>query len=225
MERHWTDKDLSDARALRQLYPGAERVERLVERRGFCNTMIWYKDGRKIGFRIDVIPSLNPGESVLLDDVLNERGANTVKEDAMETNTKPRICEVLGVEVGEEWAVEGTEYDTIYRISMSGNLQYLGGDGCWHLPNCGSHACDLVAAIAYSETILHNRHWSAEDIADAKAVKRIWPDTTKVQRLVDTSIRIETPIVRVLPSSMFPTLKAGEFCNLGSILEAEGEHE
>ncbi|MCD7755516.1 MAG: hypothetical protein LUJ09_04185 [Firmicutes bacterium] len=63
----WTAEDIADAKAVRQLCPQAEAVER-SER----NTVIFIiQSGKKIGGAIkDAFPSLKPGETVTLDETL-----------------------------------------------------------------------------------------------------------------------------------------------------------
>jgi len=129
---------------------------------------------------------------------------------------KPRICEVIGVEPGEEWKTTNKDSYT-YRITDFGELQIL-RDGKWVVAYNFHIIIDIINCKV---GIIHMPHWTADDIADVKAVLKIWPDTSEITRLSCTTIRICTPVYHNLPSRMFPSLAIGEYVSPSVILEAE----
>ena len=78
---------------------------------------------------------------------------------------KPRICEVLGVEVGEKFSTESTSGMT-YHITQSGAFL----DSAGNYPN--AHVvCDL---ISHPDHIIRKPRFTEQEVEDAKAIKRMF---------------------------------------------------
>lgn len=68
--------------------------------------------------------------------------------------------------------------------------------------------------------------WTAEDIEDAKAVKRVFKWATQVSR-DEININVysaDNDLVRWIDAALFPSLKTGETVTLQGILDAEGKY-
>ena len=70
---------------------------------------------------------------------------------------KPRICEILGVEVGEVWTFGGDP--TKFRINKDGRREYYHCDR-WQDGCAEFNLCDIVAVLYYICLLLSVRHIS-----------------------------------------------------------------
>ena len=78
---------------------------------------------------------------------------------------KPRICEVLGVEVGEEFSTVST-FRMMYHITEAGAFL----DNAGNYPN--AHVvCDL---ISNPDHIIRKPRWTQQEVEDAKTIKRMF---------------------------------------------------
>lgn len=87
---------------------------------------------------------------------------------------KPRICEVLGVEVDEEWTVSGNDI-AIYRVSGGVALEYAmpkyNGDGYGKWLPAGMPC--LVDFINHPDRIIRKPRWTEQEVEDATHLKKI----------------------------------------------------
>ena len=86
---------------------------------------------------------------------------------------KPRICEVLGVEVGEKFTIADTSYwiEKNGAIFSDGNQRDLVGV---------SLICDVVN---HPDRIIRKPRFTEQEVEVAKAIKLLFPDAVKVCRL------------------------------------------
>ncbi|MCD7805417.1 MAG: hypothetical protein LUH03_09830 [Oscillospiraceae bacterium] len=145
---------------------------------------------------------------------------------------KPRICEVLGVEVGEVWAIRDWLDHELFRFKDSETLQRKYEDGDWK--DTSFMGATLVRLINNPEDIIHISRWTAGDIEDAKAVKRLFPNAETVRRIGGESVRIRNIVhqeingnslrieayINASPET-FQSLEPGKTVSLDEILEAE----
>ncbi len=140
---------------------------------------------------------------------------------------KPRICEVLEVEVNQEWTLDLPGYEGIInRISQNGYREWKSGSRDWELAGWEKMFSD---AIKHPEKIRLVSHWTEEDIADAKAVRQLWPNATHVKMDAGKNLVVYKDsgsgggiLARIAPAA-FPTLKQYESATLDDILEAEND--
>lgn len=67
--------------------------------------------------------------------------------------------------------------------------------------------------------------WTAEDIADAKAVKRLFPWATAVRRNAERDVYVEgDEAVYLIGSGVFPSLGLSGTVDLQEILDEEGKN-
>nr|DAM43880.1 MAG TPA: hypothetical protein [Caudoviricetes sp.] len=143
---------------------------------------------------------------------------------------KPRIAQVLGVEVDEEWTVSGNDI-AIYRVSGGVALEYAmpkyNGDGYREWIPAGM-LC-LVDFINHPDRIIRKPRWTQQEVERAKAIKVIFPDAHKLARN-----RAETPPLSVITiygveddapfylatikADRFPSIRLGETVTLDEII-------
>lgn len=91
----------------------------------------------------------------------------------------------------------------------------IGGDG---FRNC------KVRGVPSRWDLSDPSRWTAEDIADAKAIKRLFPYVDKVYRTTDRAVIAEGGgEYHYLSAGSCPTLQMGEIVTLQEILDAEGK--
>lgn len=75
---------------------------------------------------------------------------------------KPRICEILGVEVGEWWEYGGIEYSVTEKgvIIDHNNTVHFNG---------------LTGAINHPDRIIRKPRWTEQEVERAKAIKVLYP--------------------------------------------------
>ena len=132
---------------------------------------------------------------------------NGIKKEA--NMDKPRICEVLGVEVGERFSVEDQRGGDLLYVDKNGWVKYE-EDG-----NLSSSA--LQFAINHPECIIRKPRFTQQDIEDAKIMKRIFGRDGVVKRKEHCLTFNETPIDK----KIFPSLAVGEEVTLSKILGEE----
>lgn len=131
-----------------------------------------------------------------------------------ETNMdKPRICEVLGVEVGERFNVYGNCLD-------------------WHVDEKGHVVSDddkrcvddvIYLAINHPDRIIRKPRWTEQEAERAKAIKEIFPNAYKLARNLSaiTIYRVEDDIpfyLATIQAERFPSLRPGETVTLDEII-------
>ncbi len=141
---------------------------------------------------------------------------------------KPRICEVLGVEVGEDVKyrhTDGTEENIC--VCEDGRV-IISSLSCKM-----STVAVLINAINHPDRIIHKPRWTQQEVEDAKCTKRIL-EVDVVSRneygggLVAS--RSDVGVSIVVNRELFPSLRPGETVTLdeiiGSIHDGEGgQHE
>ena len=123
---------------------------------------------------------------------------------------KPRICEVLGVEVGEKFR---THTQGPYHISGGGAfLDELG-----NYPNA-SILCDL---IEHPDRIIRKPRWTEQEVEDAKTVRRVFGRDGTVERLSKAETAPESNLTfdyLYINQDLFPSLRPGETVELDEII-------
>lgn len=124
---------------------------------------------------------------------------------------KPRICEVLGVEVGERFNVYGNCLD-------------------WHVDEKGHVVSDddkrcvddvIYLAINHPDRIIRKPRWTEQEVEEAKAVKILFPHATHLLRIRPnepvSALSNECFVVNI-NSELFPSLRPGETVKLDEII-------
>ena len=133
-------------------------------------------------------------------------------EKKEETNMgKPRICEVLGVDVDEVFTIETPVRKSTYcRIDEKGKIYNT----------CVETLC---YAINHPDGIIRKPRWTEQEVEDAKAIRRIMSEYTDIVRKKDgcvTHLFLTSEDVEdyFLDSGLFPSLRPGETVKLDEII-------
>lgn len=151
-------------------------------------------------------------------DMLNRGGKPTGNniEDLMEEANmdKPRICEVLGVEVDEEFTIGENQY----FIDKSGDMWCVTKNG--EKLKCGTAIC---CAINRPDRIIRNPRFTEQEVEDAKAIKRLLTEYTGVKRVehkwgTDLLLTSEESEEFAIEPKLFPSIKSGQSYTLDEII-------
>ena len=96
---------------------------------------------------------------------------------------KPRICEVLGVEVGEVWTFGGDP--TKFRINKDGHREYYHCDR-WQDGCAEFNLCDI---INHPDFINRDPRFTQQEAERAKAIRLIYPTAYRLEE-ADPLIRV-----------------------------------
>ncbi|MCD8384625.1 MAG: hypothetical protein LUC39_06660 [Clostridiales bacterium] len=137
----------------------------------------------------------------------------------MDENKKPRLCELLGVEVGEKWMVES--HPIVFCIAPDGELMRHTHDDTW--VDAYASAWMILSVLNGKSKITRRSRWTETDMAHAKALLTLFPDATAVEKVGPYYIKIIEAISGVvvcIRAELFPGLASGEYVRLDEILEA-----
>ena len=151
-------------------------------------------------------------------------GYEVVEDEKEEANMdKPRICEVLGVEVDEEWTVSGNDI-AIYRVSGGVALEYAmpkyngSGYGQW-LP--AGMPC-LVDFINHPDRIIRKPRFTQQEVESAKIISVLFPEATHIGRLRGSNALIiigaDNGWIANIENSLFQEIKSGQSVTLDEII-------
>ena len=132
------------------------------------------------------------------------------KEEDMD---KPRICEVLGVEVGEHFS-----YNERPDIDI-----WFCGTGAW---NCSKQDKDIpfyiIACINHPDRIIRKPRFTQQEVESAKIISVLFPEVTHIERLRGSKVLgitgAEDGWIADIESSLFPEIKSGQSVTLDEII-------
>ena len=144
----------------------------------------------------------------------NARGTFNNEEDPMVKMDKPRICEVLGVEVGEVWTFNNDP--TKFRICADGHREYY-HSGRWQAGCAEFNLCD---AINHPDRVIHKPRFTQEEVADAEAIQRLHQTAVEVERYLDGALGVRNTSCCLfnIRNSLFPSLRPGQSVKLSEIV-------
>lgn len=134
---------------------------------------------------------------------------------------KPRICEVLGVDVDEVFTIETPVRKSTYcRIDEEGKIY---------------NTCieTLCYAINHPDRIIRKHRWTQQEVEDAKVIRRLFGQDGTIKRHSKAMTATYSNLVfdhLYINEDLFPSLRPGETVTLdeiiGSIHDGEGgQHE
>lgn len=146
-------------------------------------------------------------------EVLNPAKAIREAKEKEANMDKPRICEVLGVEVGEKFTIADTDYwiEKNGAIFSDGNQRDLVGV---------SLICDVVN---HPDRIIRRPRWTEQEVERAKAIKVLLPEINAIKcdgawtqclEIVDGTYFQREVITRYL----FPSVEKGHVYTLDEII-------
>lgn len=135
---------------------------------------------------------------------------------------KPRICEVLGVEVDEEWNVIGNIAVT-YRINQSGRLEcamsLFNRPFRWKWQRADDHLADF---INNPDRIVRKPRWTEQEVEAAQAIKRVFGRDGTIKRTHDIGERSTLVFDHLyINANLLPSLRPGQSVKLSEICGGE----
>ena len=123
---------------------------------------------------------------------------------------KPRICEVLGVEVGEVFTAD-TPYGQFKRCVVDEEGQIL---------NTGINV--LCYIINHPDRIIRKPRFTQQEVESAKIISVLFPEATHIERLRGSKVLgitgAEDGWIADIESSLFPEIKSGQSVTLDEII-------
>ena len=136
----------------------------------------------------------------------------------MSENKKPRIAEILGVEVGERFSLMGFQPHYVkFWIKSDGTFETKP-------PRTPNSSVALLRAVEQPCFVIRKPRWTKNEIRMAKAIKAIWPDAEDIRARDGATSAIEYRVCAgcmvfgVIYSGYFPTMKCGENYTLDEII-------
>lgn len=134
----------------------------------------------------------------------------------MSENKKPRLAEVLGVEVGEKFDIVNDCYSP-YFVDADGKL--------FDCDNDERYSSLLNDIINHPELIKRRPRWTEQEVQDAKTFRRMWPEgeiefdrwpdgrccLTQIQGSLHGCLRLGEV-------DLFPSVKPGQTVKLADII-------
>lgn len=134
--------------------------------------------------------------------------ASVRREEPMEKKDKPRICDVLGVEVGEPFKIKG--YNGEYHINDEGVLKW------------GRRTSDdaIYEAINHPDRIIRKPRFTEEEVEDAKNIMRFFQTAYSIERYKDSTlgVRSREQFLMNITNSLFPSLRPGQAVRVEDII-------
>ena len=142
---------------------------------------------------------------------------------------KPRIAQVLGVEVGEEFTYDFGANQVnrgAFKIGADGKRYYKTGD----LWNPCYNEDDLAVIINHPDRIIRKPRWTQQEVERAKAIRLLYPEADSLNEC-DPYIKVFNNkfVIATLDTALFPSLCPGESVKLdeicGNIHDGEGGND
>ena len=135
-------------------------------------------------------------------------------EKKEETNMgKPRICEVLGVEVNQNFQFNDFPFDEckVYFVGTDGEIRNAKGGSV-----TGGELCYI---INNPDRIIHKPRWTEQEVERAKAIKVLYPEADKLDEC-DPQIKVLNTefVIATLDNALFTSLRPGETIKLDEII-------
>lgn len=140
-----------------------------------------------------------------------------IKEEA--NMDKPRICEILGVEVDEEFTYDFGANQVnrgTFKIGADGKRYYKTGD-LWS--PCYNED-DLAVIINHPDRIIRKPRWTVQEVERAKAIKMIYPNAYRLESS-DVFVQVwgkEEILLAHVEVDLFPSLRPGQPVELDEII-------
>lgn len=140
----------------------------------------------------------------------------------MSENKKPRIAEILGVEVGERFSLMGfLPHYVKFWIKSDGTFET-------EPPRIPNSSVALLRAIEQPCFVIRKPRWTEQDVEDAKAIRRILPEARDIDRVTETMTIVRDMdgfCLLTLQKDMFPNVKEGQTVKLADIAGGTNENQ
>ena len=123
---------------------------------------------------------------------------------------KPRICEVLGVEIGQNFKLKGA--DMGFYVDRDGIVKREEDDASIGLP-------EICLMINHPDCIIRKPRFTQQEVEDAKILARaLLADGFERDKMGDVFSTSKTAIRTLLDSRMFPSILPGQSYTLDEII-------
>lgn len=127
---------------------------------------------------------------------------------------KPRIAQVLGVEVGEDVKYRHTDGTEENICVCEGGGIIISSLSC-KLPTVAV----LINAINHPDRIIRKPHWTEQDVEDAKTVRRVFGRDGAIRRTPNLGERSTLVFDHLyINEDLFPSIKPGQSYTLDEII-------
>lgn len=127
--------------------------------------------------------------------------------------SKPRICEVLRVEVNQSFQFNDFPFDEVksYLISPDGKIRNVHGGKVT--------SSELCYIINHSDYIIREPRWTEQEVERAKAIKMLYSEAESIE-MYGFGIRVfnRKLVIATLDPSLFPSLRQNEIITLDEII-------
>lgn len=166
--------------------------------KGMCST--WINDNPNEAARL-------MGYEVVEDDCDQSQKK---EEDNM---NKSRICEVLGMEVNQNFQFNDFPFDEVksYFIGTDGEIRNVhGGEVA---------SSELCYIINHPDCIIREPRWTEQEVERAKAIKMLYSEAESIE-MYGFGIRVfnRKLVIAILDPSLFPSLRQNEIITLDEII-------
>lgn len=173
--------------------------------KGMCST--WINDNPNEAARL-------MGYEVVEDDCdQSQKSRNSVAKKEEANMDKPRICEVLGVEVGEPFGFNDFPFDDVksYFIGTDGEIRNVHGGEVT--------SSELCYIINHSDYIIRKPCWTEQEVERTKAIKMLYSEAESIE-MYGFGIRVfnRKLVIATLDPSLFPSLRPNEIITLDEII-------
>lgn len=152
-------------------------------------------------------------------------GAIAEKDESLEDNMdKPRICEVLGVEVGKPFSIDGYPVDYgMVQVCEDGKIRRRCSDEIREVTGVevghkiGANA--LYYLLNHPDCIIRKPRWTEQEVERAKAIKMLYSEAESIE-MYGFGIRVfnRKLVIATLDPSLFPSLRSNEIITLDEII-------
>lgn len=126
---------------------------------------------------------------------------------------KPRICEVLRVEVNQSFQFNDFPFDEVksYLIGSDGKIRNVHGGEVT--------SSELCYIINHSDYIIREPRWTEQEVERAKAIKMLYSEAESIE-MYGFGIRVfnRKLVIATLDPSLFPSLRQNEIITLDEII-------
>ena len=200
-------------------------LERLAKSRGFNSCVIFqnahpHEAARLMGYEVvEDDPNVEIASGIQKISDAAKESAKIIQDylnKGEEANMdKPRIAQVLGVEVGER-----------FELCNTGIILLVNDDGLLHIGlSQGAHKETdlnvnyLVKAINHPDLIIRKPRFTEQEVEDAKILARaLLADGFERDKMGDVFSTSKTAIRTLLDSRMFPSIQPGQSYTLDEII-------
>jgi len=169
-----------------------------------------YEAARLMGFEVVEDDTLTLGKAI-------EKYLKIKEEDNMD---KPRICEVLGVEVGERVYYKGPNDEMLQFFVQPDGVPVFVFENRKPVGKIGMGYA-IAQAINHPDRIIRKPRWTQQEVELAKAAKKLFPEASDLARMNACALALSNDHgghIANINSDLFPSLPLGLCVKLDEII-------